>query len=260
MIRKILPQSIPRKLLLAAAASALALGVSAPAAAGGYVKAGYHSGYYGGGYYAAGHRYYGHRHYRHGYRHHGHHRYHRRHHHHGGGGKAAAIALGVIGGAIILNEIAEDRERDRYARGRYYEGYYDGRRDARADAYYERRAYDDRYYEDDRAYDDYDDDYESDGRDDAYDDELDGRLEGGADEPIYVSVDAAYDACLRHARSALAERGFIVSAPYRPETAEDRGGAWLMTATVTAQRGPDRWSRAMSCEASDTRVYRMELI
>jgi hypothetical protein len=252
-------KTVSPKALLGAAAAVLALGAGAPvmASGGGYVSAHYSSGYYGGGYHAAGYK---------SYRHRGHHR-HRRGHHHRGGGKGAAIALGVIGGAIILNELAEDRAndryyRDRYYRDRYYDGYYDGRRDARSAEYYGRtddaRRYDDEYDdEDDRyEYDAYEDDHESDYEDDA----LDDRLEGGAVAPARITVDAAYDACLRHARNALGERGFVVSAPYQPETAVDRGGAWLMTATVTAQRGPDRWSRAMSCEASDNRVFRLELI
>lgn len=246
--------------MLAAAAGALMLGTGAPAmAGGGYYGGGYYGGgHYSGGYYAAGYKSYGHhRHYRHR-----HHRYRHR-HHHGGGGKAAAIALGVIGGAIILNEIAEDRARDRYARDRYYDGYYDGRRDQRTDRYYYDQSYDGGYRDDGYAYKSEPPGADDDGAYDngAYeDDTLDDRLEGGGAAPIPISVDAAYDACLRQARAALGERGFVVSAPYRPDTAEDRGGAWLMTATVTAQRGPDRWSRAMSCEASDNRVYRLELI
>ncbi|WP_375204512.1 hypothetical protein [Hyphococcus sp.] len=232
-----------RKLILSLAAASLALGAVSSASARGY----------------------------HGHRGH----YHHRHHGHGGGGKAAAIALGVVGGAIILNELAENRARDRYYEDRYYrDRYYEGRARERAyeDGYYDGRAderrYDDRY--DDRAY--YDDGA-------SYDDEVydDSGLAGG--EPVYggppaystpdtdydraprvISAAAAYRACLDHARSALGQRGFVVSAPYRPETVEDRGGALLMTATVTAQRGADRWARAMSCEASEGRVFRLELI
>ena len=210
-----------RNLSLVAATAALVLGAAAPAYAGG------------------GHRGHGHGH----------------HHHHRGGGKGAAIALGVIGGAIILNELAESRARDRYYDDRYYDDRY--RRSA-----YDDRAYDDRvYYEDERAYrgDDYDDYYDDDYGD-AYDD---SELAGGRDyapAPVRVSSDAAYRNCLDHARRALGERGFVITAPYRPDTVEDRGQALLMTATVRAQRGGDSWARAMSCEASENRVYRMELI
>ncbi|MEO1136399.1 MAG: hypothetical protein AAFW68_07290 [Pseudomonadota bacterium] len=248
-----------RRLGFAVATAALAFGVSAPAqAGGGYISAGYHGGYYGGGYYAAGYRY----------RHRGYHRYHRR-HRHGGAGKGAAIALGVIGGAIILNELAEDRARDRYARDRYYQdryyenryrardydydrGYRDGQYDARRDS---ERYEDDAYYRnDDRANDD-----------GVYDD---SGLAGGPGEaretpwagPQPISAGAAFQTCLDHARNALGERGFVISAPYRPETIEDRGEALLMTATVRARRGGESWARAMSCEANETRVYRMELI
>ncbi|GJL91421.1 hypothetical protein [Hyphococcus sp.] len=195
--------------------------------------------------------------------HHGHGHGHHRHHGHGGGGKGAAIALGVIGGVIILNELAESRARDRayeerYARARAYD-----------DRYYDDRYEDDAYYGDDA----YDDDY-GDYDDEAYDD--DSGLAGGAPvgrAPAYgtpdtsydrapqpISAGAAYQTCLTHARRALSERGFVVVAPYRPDTVQDRGGALLMTATVTAQRGGERWSRAMSCEASESRVYRLELI
>ncbi|WDI32555.1 hypothetical protein PUV54_05020 [Hyphococcus flavus] len=236
-------KSVSRKIMIGAAAAALSLGIGAPAMAygGSHVSVHYSSGYYGGGYHAAGYK---------SYRHRGHYRHGRRHHRHGGGGKAAAIALGVIGGAIILNELSEDRERARYSRDRYYDGYYDGRRDAGAADYYD-RAYDDRYE------DEYD--YEEAPHEGEYDDGLDDRLDGAA-APARISVDAAYQVCLDHARSALAERGFVVTAPYRPASIEDRGGALLMTANVSAQRGRESWSRAMSCEASDTRVYRLELI
>lgn len=242
-------KALSRKALLGAASALIALGAGAPAMAsgGGHVSVHYSSGYYG-GYHAAGYK---------SYRHRGHHR-HRRHHRHGGGGKGAAIALGVIGGAIILNELAEDRARERYARDRYYDGYYDGRRDARSAEYYGRAYDDDRYYGDN--YGGEDEQYEYDAYEDDYEDgALDNSLEGGG-APARITVDAAYQACLNHARGALSERGFVISAPYRPDTAVDRGGAWLMTATVTARRGPDRWSRAMSCEASGERVYRLELI
>ncbi len=234
--------SVFKKLTLSTAAAAMVLGVAAPAFAGG-------------GHYRYGHH--GHGHYK---RHHGH-----------GGGKGAAIALGVIGGAIILSEVSKDRARDRYYQDRYYEDrYYEDR--ARS------RAYDTGYYNgrDDQRRDDarYGDQYDGQYDEDAYYD--DSGLEGG--EPTYggpaydtpdtsydraprvISASAAYQTCLSHARRALSERGFVVVAPYRPDTVEDRGGALLMTATVSAQRGSEQWSRAMSCEASEGRVYRMELI
>ncbi|WP_428407050.1 hypothetical protein [Hyphococcus sp.] len=233
-----------RKLILSLAAASLALGAVSTASAGGY-----HGG------------------------HHGHHRHHG-HHGHGGGGKGAAIALGVIGGAIILNELAEDRARDRYYENRYYQDrYYESRARERAyeDGYYDGRAderrYDDRYdngaYYDDRGadYDDYDGSGLA-GGEPAYGGPPAYRTPDTAYDraPRPISAAAAYRVCLDHARGALGERGFVVSAPYRPETVEDRGGALLMTATVTASRGADMWSRAMSCEASEGRVYRLELI
>lgn len=220
-----------RKFLLCAAAAAIALGAAAPAYAGG-----------------------GHRH---------HHRHH--HHHGGGGGKAAAIALGVVGGAIILNELAEDRARDRYYDDRYRAGraYDDGYADGRYDARRYSETYDDYGYEDDGYYDD--------GLRDGFDDG--GELLGGPADPAYAppprvseapryasSPSFAYQACLDHARRALGERGFVVAAPYQPDTADNLGGAWRLTATVRARRGGESWSRAMSCEADGARVYRLELI
>lgn len=231
-----------------AGASVFALGAPTPAQAGGYGYYGYHGGYK--------HGYYGRRHYRH------HRRHYRR--HHGGGGKAAAIALGVIGGAIILNEYADSRARqraydERYYRSRPYRGGYYG------DGY--GRGYDQGY---DRGYDQ---GYDR-GRADAPSsrpletlptepsggDDLDAVLDGAPNEAGRISVAEAYQTCLRRVRSAMSERGFIVSAPYKPETADDLGGAWKMTATVMTQRGAEDWSRAMVCEADESRVYMVELI
>ena len=233
----VLIRQISRKLSLCAAATAIVLGAGAPALAGG----GYYGGYYGhhGGYYSAG--YGGH----YGYR--GHHRGHRRGHHGHGGGKGALIALGVIGGAIILNEAAESRARERA---------YEARVENRYNRYdrYSRRAT--------PAYNaSYDiGEYDA-GPDDGNlsDNGLEPRLDGGP-EPIRVSYANAYQACTKHARAALGNRGFVLAAPAKPDTAEDVGGAWKMTATVTAQKGDDSWSRAMYCEADDSRVYLLELI
>lgn len=241
-----------RKLVLAGVALTAAMGVAAPAAAGGYYgHVGYSNHYYGG-------------HYRHyGYRHHG---YYRR-HHRGGGGKAAAIALGVIGGAIILNEVAENRARERAYEARYYDRYdrYD-RYARRAQPAYDReafkRGYEEGYAEgrgasiEDRAPTDLGNTYLRNG--DVND--LDARLDGGP-EPIRFSAAGAYQACMTHARAALGERGFMLAAPPSPETAEDTGGAWKMTATVSAQsQSGESWSRAMYCEADESRVYLLELI
>ncbi|NNE40235.1 MAG: hypothetical protein HKN14_04875 [Marinicaulis sp.] len=239
-------KNFSKKLALAAAASSLAIGLGATASAGGYYgHAGYS--YYGhGGYYSAG--------YRHGHR--GHHRRHR------GGGKGAAIALGVIGGAILLSEAAKASERDRIYRERYEDRYYD-----RYDRYRTDRGRD---YDRDTYRRGYEDGLEADelpeGDSDAqYDSDLDQRLEGaGRDngpEPIRYSAAEAFQACTKHARQALAARDFILAAPAEPETAEGVGGAWKMTATVRAenQRG-ESWSRAMYCEADERRVYLLELI
>jgi len=232
-----------RKFSLSMAAAAIALGAGATAFAGGYY--GNYYGGHGGGYYSAGYYSGGH---------HGGHGYSgRRHHRRGhGGGKAAAIALGVIGGAIILNEISEDRARQRA---------YDDRYDRRYRRYSRRArpAYaDDRDYIPQRDYDDAPQDGNPGG------DDLDARLEGrddGGPAPIRLSYGRAYQACMSHARAALSNRGFILAGPARPETVEEAGRAWKMTANVTAQnqRG-ETWTRAMYCEADDNRVYLLELI
>ncbi len=249
-----------KQVLISLTAAATVFGASAPAfAGGGGYSVGVYSGY-GGGYYAAGYR--GHR---------GYHRQHRR-YHRGGGGKGAAIALGVIGGAILLSEAARAEERQRYEEERYYrDRYYRDRyyRDRYYDRY-ERRRYDDRDYED-RGYEDrsylpereYDDNGEGNTSDDALERELEGGAPLGADGPgpISISYRGAYDACTKHARRALSNRGFILAAPARPETAENVGGAYRITATVMAEnnRG-ESWSRAMYCEADENRVYLLELI
>lgn len=245
------------KCALAGAVAAITLGAGTPATAGGWVSYGYYGPAYYGGYHYAGYRHYGHRGY---YRGHGYRRgHHYRRHRHGHGGNGAAIALGVIGGAIILNELAEDRARDRYYRDRYYDGYYDGRRAGARDDYY-----DDRYR------------LRSQPLDDGYageeelppenyggagvDADLEDRLDGGP-EPIRLSYREAYDSCVGHAREALADRDFVLAAPSRPETADDIGGAWKMTANVTARnRQGEQWTRAMYCEADEARVYMLELI
>ena len=169
----------------------------------------------------------------------------------GGGGRAAAIALGVVGGAIIINELAEDRARSRS---------FDGRRSDR----FRGDNYDDGFAEGfERGRESLEQPAErpaeipsTNGRTDQ---DVDRALDGGP-EPIRVDYGRAYDACLQQAREALGERGFVLSAPYKPATAENRGGSWVLTATVNAQRGADAWSRALSCEADSGRVYRLELI
>ena len=254
MPRLPLQMSALRKCALSIAAAAAAAGAGAPAmAGGGYVNFGYHTGFKGGHYYPA--RYYGHR----GYYGRRHYRHHRRYHRGGGGGKAAAIALGVIGGAIILNELAEDRARRRHYDDRYYDRgrYYDP---------YSRRSYYQYGYDglnapappspgspEPRG-------FETPTTPPSGGDDLDIMLDGGPNEGVRVSSSLAYQACIRRVRTALSERGYILSAPFEPETAEDIGGAWKMTATVLAQRGADDWSRAMYCEADEDRVYLVELI
>ena len=141
----------------------------------------------------------------------------------------------------------EDRYRDRYDRyrtdraGDFERGYEEGLKRGRADA---------------------------EGVNGASSSELDGQLDGasvsgsdGGPEPIRFSAAEAFRTCTLHARRALSDRGFILSAPASPETSVDNGGAWKMTATVVAanDRG-ESWNRAMVCEADSDRVYLLELI
>lgn len=250
-----------QKLLIPAVAAACALGLSAPASAGGYYgNVGFHGSYYGG---HGG--YYGHRGFRgRGYRHRGYHG-HRR----GGGGKAAAIALGVIGGAIILNEVAENRAERRAYDDRYYDRYdrYSRRSAPRYDRDAFERGYEEGYSRGRSA--------EGDAPQVTDDGDLDSRLDGartpgnrndaprndGGPEPIRFSAAEAYQTCITHARAALSERGFMLAAAATPDTADDVGGAWKMTATVSAQNAQgESWSRAMYCEADASRVYLLELI
>jgi hypothetical protein len=234
-----------RKSAIAAGALAMSLGAGAPALAGGYsAHFSYYSGYHGPSHYGYGHHY--------GYsrRHYGHHRSYGHYHH--GGGNAAAIALGVIGGAIIINELAESRARER-AYDRAYEERY-----VRYDPYARRAA--------PLRYDppDYEDDYyapeDLGPRDGALgEDDIDRRLEGGP-APIRISALDAYETCTDHARRALSAQGYVLAAPAEPETAENLGDAWKLTATVLAEDRRGGWSRAMYCEADEGRVYLLELI
>ncbi len=242
-----------KKLAFCGTAFVGAMVISAPVQAGGGYYGGYYAGYgYGAGYYSS-----------HAYHHRarGHRGTHRGRHGHGhNAGTGAAIALGIIGGAILINELAEDR-----ARERAYEDRYDRRYDP-----YSRRSQP--IYSDPIVFpeDDYTDEpFEGDASSDADSGNIDGRLAGGnqgrandgGPAPIRYSYDQAYRACMTHARAALSDRGFILAVPARPETAQEIGRAWKMTANVSAQneRG-ESWSRAMYCEADDTRVYLLELI
>ena len=261
--------------LFAIAAFATALGVSVPAfAGGGYghgVRAhhgggyayrgsrGYHRNYYRpgrhyrGGRHFRGGRYYGRRHYRGRYG-----RYRR-----GGGGRGAAIALGVIGGAIILNEVLEeDRRRSAHDNRRYRD--YDPRRDD----YYYRRGEERAPAIDDETFDDRD--FE-DGRlerealtpspsDPVERDDLDDDLLGG-EEDIGFSVQTAFNECSDEARAAARRDGQLIAMPARPTDVEALGGGVVrMTADLTAQdqRG-GQFLRRLTCEADARRITFLQL-
>lgn len=237
-------RSIFRHSIIAGALVALGLGLSGPAAAGGsHFSYGYYGPAYYGGYHYAG---YGYRGYGRGYRHGRRHR--------GGGGKGAAIALGVIGGAIILNELAEDRARRQYYEDRRYDSYADRPRRP----YYDRSGLRAQPIETGYAGEETlpAENYGGAGEDA----DIDRRLDGGP-EPIRLSAGAAYSTCIGHVRQMLADRDFMLAAPAQPDTAENIAGTWKMTANVTAQdQQGEEWNRAMYCEADEGRVYLLELI
>lgn len=248
------------KALMMAAALALAA-VSTPAFAGGgyYYGHGRHfdRGFHGGhGYY--GPRYYGPRYYGHG-------RYGRHYRGRGGisGGEAALIALGVVGGAILIDRALDDRR-------------YDNRR-------YDDRRYDDRY--DDRRYDDryrgagaFDDDYyyQRDSRPYEYDD--DARFARGADLPAdevfragepellgaerpqgsvdRVAVNAAFRECVAETRGAAGAGGLTVAMPGTPtdiETLADGSVRMVAQFRASNARGQE-WTRRFVCEADERGV------
>ncbi|MFN3959811.1 MAG: hypothetical protein ACK4NP_07855 [Parvularculaceae bacterium] len=244
----------PTALMLAAALAVVA--ASTPAHAGGGRHGGRHwdRGYYGGyDYYApryAGHGYYG------GGRHWRHHRG------RGGlsGGEAALIAVGIIGGAILIDRALDDR------RDRYDDRYNDDRRYRDRD-YDDRRragAFDDEYYyqRDSRPYE-YDDETRNARRDDFSRDDTFGagepELLGG--EPRSGSVDrvavnAAFRECVAETRGAAGAGGLTVAMPGAPtdiETLAD--GSVRMVAQFRASNGRgEEWSRRFVCEADERGV------
>jgi hypothetical protein len=224
-----------RKTLLTAAAAAVALGSAAPAFAdGGRYNRGHH-GYYGGGYhhkvygrhYAPRH-YYGSRHYRHG-------------RGHLSGAEAAFIALGIVGGVVLIDRALE-REQNRYA----YEPRY---APPPRDSYYRR---------DDRPYS-YDDDL---GDDDFYDDgELAGAANYAPDERRY-NYGAAYNDCKAETRDAARDSGVTIALPAKPNRIEeiDDGAAVRFTASYLAQDSRGEWRRTMVCEADENGVRFLEIV
>lgn len=245
------------KALMMAAALALTA-ASTPAFAGGgyYYGHGRHfdRGFHGGhGYYGA--RYYGPRYYGHG-------RYGRHYRGRGGisGGEAALIALGVVGGAILIDRALDDRrDRDRY----YYDdrGYDDRRYDDRR-----RRvgAFDDEYYyqRDSRPYEaDGDiraarrDDFDRDRTVDAGGPELLGgeARSGSVDR---VAVNAAFRECVAETRGAAGAGGLTVAMPGAPteiETLADGSVRMVAQFRASNARGQE-WSRRFVCEADERGV------
>ena len=262
--------NILKKGLFAATAAATALATAPAFAGGGY---GYGYGAHGGGYYAAGygHRaYHGKRYYKHrGYGKRHYRKYHRR-HHRGGGGDAALIALGVIGGAIILNEATKDDRRYAYEDRRYRDEVRHRRYDPRRDDYYYQRGVEQAPY---------DDEYEEEFEDEAprsapsrsvERDDLDDQLLGGdeenrnqlrGEEEVRFSVQAAYRECSSEARNAASRDGQFIAMPANPTNVEvlDRDLVRI-TADLTAQDQRGRqFLRTLTCEADSDRITFLRL-
>ena len=250
----------PAALILAAVLSVAA--ASTPALAGG----GYFYGHgrqfdrgFHGGYGFHGSRYYGPRYYGHG-------RYGRGYYRGRGGlsgGEAALIAVGVIGGAVLIDRALDDR------RGRYDDRYYDDRRyrDRYSDDRRRAEAFDDDYYyqRDSRPYDDEvrsargadlpRDDLPRDGRFDAGEPELLGAGRAGGDLDR-VAVNAAFRECVAETRGAAGAGGLTVAMPGAPTDVETLAdGSVRMVAQFRASNARGReWTRRFVCEADERGV------
>jgi len=274
------------RVLCAGAAFLTAFGAAATAFAGGGHYRGHSGDHHSGsvqvhaGFHGGGHR--------------GHFRGHRRGHnyrrgHHRGhgridGGEAALIALGVIGGAILINEAIEsDRRRDAYEPR--YRGY-----DPRRDDYYYRRGYPSGAEYDSAYPENYADSGDSglqrtptprrapepapEPSPGAASDPLDDALLGGAaPEPVTrqpasrqdgvsFPVRIAYRECANEARNAAHRDGQIIAMPAEPTRIEQIGPDRVrLTADLTAQpqRG-GQYLRVLTCEADRQGVTFLELI
>lgn len=223
-----------KKVLLASAAVALAMGGVQPAFAhGGHYR---HHGHHGHHY---SHSYYGGH-----YRHHGYYGY--RHHHHGG--DAALIALGVVGGLVLLDSALES--------SRYSGGYY-------APSYgYSSYGYSggySRYAPPPRPSRDYYYRQSPPPAPAAPESERDSDLQGA---PSSYASDRAFDECASRARDALSDRGLMVASPAGPSSVKEVGdGAWRFKADFTTQdRRGGQLLRTMTCEADESGVRLLELI
>lgn len=243
-------------LLLAVALAVVA--ASTPAYAGGGRHGGHYwdRGYYGGyDYYAP--RYYG---YGHGY--YGGGRHWRHHRGRGGlsGGEAALIAVGIIGGAILIDRALDDR------RDRYDDRYYEDRR-FRDRAYDDRRraeAFNDDYYyqRDARPYDFEDGDRSARGAEFPRDDGFgsDGPELLGGDQATSavnrVALNAAFRECVAETRGAAGAGGMQVAMPGAPtnvETLADGSVRMIAQFRASNARGQE-WTRRFVCEADERGV------
>lgn len=149
-----------------------------------------------------------------------------------GSGKAAAIALGIVGGAVILDGIFRaapyGRSCGNTPRG-YACGYAGGYREGYADGHAVAGEYA-------RVTDGF----------------TAGALPGAGQnpEPDNAPVDGIYRSCIRHIRTGLAEKGFIVSVPAVPDTVAFSDAGREITASVMLDRAGESLLRQMICTTS----------
>lgn len=231
--------------LVFAAACGLAVGLSSPASANGGHFGVYGShGFHGGGYYHSGKHFRGGRGFRRG-RHYGRRGFRK------GRGDAALIALGVIGGAILLNEIVEeDRRRDyenRRREDRRYRAY-----DPERDNYYYQRGETRNAARIDASSQDQNPYRPAPPRDDL-------ELAGG--DGVSFSVQRAFEACAVEARQAAHRDGQFIVTPATPTDIVQIGVDQVrISAALTAsdQHGRQPLS-LLTCEADAERITFLQL-
>ena len=179
-----------------------------------------------------------------------------------GGGDAALIALGVIGGAIILNEvIEEDRRRDVESDRRYRdEGRY-RRYDPNYDRYYYQRGYSQASADDFRG-DEPSSTAQQSERGGLEDELLGGEaIDNNRAGDVGFSVQAAYAECAHEARDAASRNRQFIVLPGEPTIVEPVGSDMVrMTARLTAQDQRGRqFLSTLTCEADAERITFLQL-
>ncbi|MFQ5564213.1 MAG: hypothetical protein ACE5FO_11655, partial [Parvularculaceae bacterium] len=164
------------------------------------------------------------------------------HGHHGHHGDAALIALGVVGGLILIDSALD---KSRYSGGYYAPSYgYSGGYSGYAPP---PRPSGDTYYR------------QSPPPAAAPQGDAEGAI-GSATRS--AASERAFIACTSRARDSLRSRGLMVASPASPSSAEEVGeGAWRFEADFTTQdRRGGQLLRTMTCEADEGGVRVLELI